>query len=90
MTFAAQKWAAASDVSYYVFTVNQDLWLERHFDNGHAFGTPTPSLPGLQGRANQRFFLERHECRFSGPNYAVDERSSRCAIALTTTAQTNG
>ncbi len=42
--------------SGYMFTLNQDLWPERHLYNQHVSGAAAPSLPGLQRRANQRLF----------------------------------
>jgi hypothetical protein len=42
--------------SGYMFTLNQDLWPERHLYNDIANGAPRPSLPGLRGRPNQQFF----------------------------------
>lgn len=41
----------------YMFTLNQDLWPERHLYNEHACGAAGPSLPGIQRRpTNQRLF----------------------------------
>jgi len=40
----------------YMFTLNQDLWPERHLYNNLAYGSASPSLPGLQRRANQQIF----------------------------------
>jgi hypothetical protein len=40
----------------YIFTLNQDLWLERNLYNEHMYGAPKPSLPGLRGHPNQGFF----------------------------------
>jgi SIR2-like domain len=42
--------------SGYIFTLNQDLWPERHLYNHIANGTPCPSLPGLLVTPNQQFF----------------------------------
>jgi hypothetical protein len=39
----------------YLFTLNQDIFLERHLYNFPP-GCPPPSLPGLQVRPGQRFF----------------------------------
>lgn len=40
----------------YMFTLNQDLWPERHLYNEHVSGATGASLPGLQRRPNQRLF----------------------------------
>lgn len=40
----------------YIFTLNQDLWLERNLYNGHVAGAAAPALPGVKRRANQRLF----------------------------------
>ena len=40
----------------YMFTLNQDLWPERHLYNEHVSGAAGASLPGLQRRPNQRLF----------------------------------
>ncbi len=40
----------------YMFTLNQDLWPERHLYNQHVAGAAAPTLPGLQCRPNQRLF----------------------------------
>jgi SIR2-like domain len=34
----------------YLFTLNQDLWLERFLYNEHTFNAPSAALPGLQSR----------------------------------------
>ena len=39
-----------------MFTLNQDLWPERHLYNEHVSGAAGASLPGLQRRPNQRLF----------------------------------
>jgi len=46
----------------YMFTLNQDLWPERHLYNEHAIGAAAPTLPGLQRRANQRLFTTDLGC----------------------------
>jgi len=51
----------------YMFTLNQDLWPERHLYNEHSTGAAAPTLPGLQRRPNQRLFttdLGRYSDRF--------------------------
>jgi hypothetical protein len=40
----------------YMFTLNQDLWPERHIYNDLVYGAASPSLPGLQRRPNQPLF----------------------------------
>jgi hypothetical protein len=40
----------------FIFTLNQDLWPERHLFNELTHGAPRPTLPGLSGRQNQQFF----------------------------------
>lgn len=40
----------------FIFTLNQDLWPERHLFNELRYGAPKPTLPGLSGRQNQQFF----------------------------------
>jgi SIR2-like domain len=40
----------------YLFTLNQDLFLERHLYNEHVAGAPSGALPGLVPRAGQRWF----------------------------------
>jgi hypothetical protein len=40
----------------YLFTLNQDLWLERNFYNQYVSGAPSATLPGLQKRPNQQWF----------------------------------
>jgi hypothetical protein len=40
----------------YLFTLNQDLWPERHIYNEHVYHAPPPSLPGLERRPDQRIF----------------------------------
>src|SRR5579863_564880 len=40
----------------YLFTLNQDLWPERHFYNQYVSGAASVTLPGLQKRPNQRWF----------------------------------
>ncbi len=40
----------------YLFTLNQDLFFERHLYNEHVTGAPGGVLPGLVPRAGQRWF----------------------------------
>jgi hypothetical protein len=40
----------------YLFTLNQDLWPERHLYNEHVANAPPPVLPGLRARPGQRWF----------------------------------
>jgi hypothetical protein len=40
----------------YLFTLNQDLFFERHLHNQHVTGAPGGALPGLVPRAGQRWF----------------------------------
>ncbi len=40
----------------YIFTVNQDLWLERFLFNTEVYGAKDPALPGVRLAPGQRFF----------------------------------
>lgn len=40
----------------YIFTVNQDLWLERFLFNTDVYGPKDPTLPGVRPAPGQRFF----------------------------------
>lgn len=40
----------------YIFTLNQDLFFERHLYNEHVYGADPPALPGIRGRPNHRWF----------------------------------
>jgi len=40
----------------YLFTLNQDLFFERHLYNEHVAGAPGGALPGLAVRSGQRWF----------------------------------
>ncbi len=40
----------------YLFTLNQDLWLERNLSNQPAYSVGALSLPGLERRSNQQIF----------------------------------
>jgi hypothetical protein len=40
----------------YLFTLNQDLFFERHLYNDYVYGAPRGVLPGLQVLAGQRWF----------------------------------
>jgi hypothetical protein len=40
----------------YLFTVNQDLFLERHLYNSHVAGVPGPVLPGIQATPDRPWF----------------------------------
>jgi hypothetical protein len=56
LLFRFWRGSAQNIDSGYIFTLNQDMWPERHLYNDIANGAPKPSLPGLRGRPNQQFF----------------------------------
>ena len=41
----------------YIFTLNQDLWLERNLSNQLAYTAGSLSLPGLERRSDQQIFI---------------------------------
>jgi|SRR5271166_2578549 len=51
----------------YLFTLNQDLFFERHLYNNHVSGAPAPSLPGIQPTPGLRIFatnIEKYSDQF--------------------------
>jgi uncharacterized protein len=64
----------------YLFTLNQDLFFERHLYNEHVAGAPGGALPGLVTRPGQRWFgtnLRAYDATFtmeSVANPAVEGR----------------
>ncbi len=56
LLFRCWRGSAPRTDTGYIFTVNQDLWLERNLYNEMVHGALKPSLPGLRGRRNQQFF----------------------------------